>query len=158
MENNYTDIQVTTTTLPHSDTLNTSMDILNSELALQAQYDELETRFLMKNYPPFCQKIHYYISQYLNSQDYSTSPIYAAYPSSATIDNMADIIYMEIKDDAPDTLKEFETTETLRYTKRGVLDLLIRPLLLNELYRRRMRKYIYTLCSSPPMCGYSPFK
>ncbi len=151
MENNNTDILQATTVLPYH-------DILNSELTLQAQYDELETSFLMKNYPPFCQKIHYYINQYLNSQDYATSPIYAVYPSSATVDSMVDIIYMEIRDDSPDTLKEFETSETLRYTRRGVLDLLIRPLLLNELYRRRMRKYIYTLCCSPPMSGYPCFK
>lgn len=148
MENNYTDSLQTKNVL-------SSYDILNSELALQAQYDELESRFLMKNYPPFCQKVLHYVEQYLNAQDYNTSPIYAMYPSSETIDNMVDTIYMEIRDDSPDTLNEFERTETPRYTRRGVLDLLIRPLLLNELYRRRMRKYIYTLCCSPYTNGHS---
>jgi hypothetical protein len=131
-----------------------SRDILTSQLALQSQYDELESCFLMKNSPPFCQKILYYIEKYLDSQDYSASPIYDNYPSRATIESMVDVIYMEMKDDAPDTLKSFEMPENNRYTTRSTLYMLIHPLLLNELYKRRMRKYIYTLCCSPPSLGY----
>jgi hypothetical protein len=148
LENNTTDSVAT---------LYNPVDILTSELTLQAQYDELESSFLMKNYPPFCQKIHYYVQKYLDSQDYTTSPIYDVYPSSATIDSMADIIYMEINDDSPDTLKEFETNGNHRYTNRSNLYMLIYPLLLNELYKRRMRKYVYTLCHYPPMSGNTLF-
>lgn len=153
MENN-TDSMQSTDSFTYLKPLYTPTDILTSELSLQAQYDELESCFLMKNYPPFCQKIHYYIQKYLDSQDYNTSPIYDVYPSSATIDSMADTIYMEIKDDSPDTLKEFETNGNYRYAHRSNLYMLIYPLLLNELYKRRMRKYIYTLCHCPPTSGY----
>lgn len=146
MENNAADINATSN---FGNSLLNARDVLTAELALQKHYDELESYFLMKNYPPFCQRLHYYILKYLDSQDYNTSPIYDMYPSSATIDSMADIIYMEIKDDSPDILKEFKEDENSKYTTRSNLYMLIYPLLLNELYRRRMRKYIYTLCHYP---------
>ncbi len=153
MENNCSDIKKLTPSYDRPNAFPNPADILTSQLILQAQYDELESHFLMKNYPPFCQKLHYYIDRYLNSEDYAFSCIYDGYPSSATIDHIVDIIYMEIKDDAPNTFREFDQADNFRYTRRGALDLLIRPLLLNELYKRRMRKFVYTLCHTPPMIG-----
>lgn len=157
MENNTTDSTQTIDAQTLSDTSHPSWkndgksaDLLTSELMLQIRYDELESCFLMKNYPPFCQKINYYIQKYLDSQDYDTSPIYDMYPSRAALDNMTDIIYLEMTDDSPSILKEIALISNFRYTNRTSLYLLIHPLLLNELYRRRMRKYIYTLCCCPP--------
>lgn len=131
--------------------------LLGAQMALQKQYDELEDNFLKKHYPPLCQKIQFYVDKYLDSQDYNTSPIYDMYPSSATLDHMVDTIYLEAQDDSPHMMKEFEMVKNVRYVQRNTLYAIIYPLLLNELYRRRMRKYLYTLQYYPPTLGFPLF-
>jgi len=138
--------------------LENPIHLLNAQMALQSQYDQLECEFLKKNYPPMCQKLQYYIDKYLDSQDYTESPLYAMYPSDATLEHITDMIYLEIKDDCPDTIKEFEAFAATRYTHRNVLYMVIHLLFLNELYRRRMRQYLYTLYAPPTAFPHAQLK
>lgn len=126
--------------------------ILASRLALEQQYDIIETAFVKRNYPPLCQKIQRYVEMYLDGQDYNASPIYHTSPSEAFIDNMVDTIYMQIKDDFPELFKSHQNESKSRYSERNnEIYILIYPLLLHELYKRRMKKYICTLHTVPPI-------
>lgn len=135
----------------------TPADILASQHALEQQYDILETAFVKRNYPPICQKVQHYVESYLDALDYNSSPIYHTSPCEATIDNMVDSIYMQIKDDYPELFRSHQNGSKARYTERNNdIYMLIYPLLLHELYKRRMKKYVYTLHTIPPSNGY-PF-
>ena len=132
----------------------TTADLLASKLALEQQYDNLESAFVKRNYPPLCQKVQHYVENYLDAQDYNASPIYHTSHCEASIDNMADIIYMQIKDDFPELFRAHESDSKARYTERSNdFYMLIYPLLLHELYKRRMKKYVYTLNAIPPSNG-----
>lgn len=130
-------------------------DALSAQMYLQKQYDDLENNFLKKNYPPLCQKIQYYVDKYLDEEDYANSPIYDMYPSATTIDNMADRIYMALKDDSAFMQADTYSHRGSRYPNRTENHTLIYPVLLSELYRRRMRKYLSTIYEYP--ATYNPF-
>lgn len=133
-----------------------SLDILHAQMTLQQQYDMLETAFMQKNLPPICQKIQFYVEKYLNNHEYPNSYIYDIYPSTASLYQMADTIYMELCDDNLDTYTQSDRYPQNHYAKRDLLYTMIFPLLLNELYKKRMRKYLSTLYDYPPYASH-PF-
>ena len=105
--------------------------------------DDMEVAYIKKMYPPLCQKIQRYVEREINQYDHELSPIYEMYPASETIDYMANCIYTNMKADMDNLIKEFEGNASKRSPAGGSFYTLIYVLLLNELYRKRMRRRLY---------------
>lgn len=105
--------------------------------------DSMEDAYIKKMYPPICKKIQKYVDAELNQYDHDLSPIYEMYPSTETIDYMANCIYTDMKADFNNLIIEFEGNPNTRSPIGGSFYTLIYALLLNELYRKRMRRRIY---------------
>lgn len=105
--------------------------------------DDMEVAYIKKMYPPLCQKIQKYIESELQQYDHDLSPIYEMYPSKDTINHMANCIYTDMKATMGGLIKEFEGNSSSRSPIGGSFYTLIYALLLNELYRKRMRKRLY---------------
>ncbi len=105
--------------------------------------DDMEVAYLKKMYSPVCQKIQKYVEAELNQYDHDLSPIYEMYPSTETIDHMANSIYTDMKAAMPSLIKGFECNTNTRSPIGGSFYTLIYALLLNELYRKRMRRRLY---------------
>lgn len=112
-------------------------------------HDDMEIAYLKKMYPPTCQKIQQYVENELDKYDHELSPIYEMYPSQESIDYMANCIYSDMKDDMPETIKEYECSTNSRLPIGGPFYTLAYALLLNELYRRRTRRRLYPTYYSP---------
>lgn len=104
-------------------------------------HNDMEIAYLKKMYPPVCQKIQRYVDNELNQYDHELSPIYEMYPSSKSIDYIANCIYTRMKGEMPNMIKDFECNQNMRSPIGGSFYTLIYALLLNELYRKRMRKF-----------------
>lgn len=96
--------------------------------------DDMEVAYIKKMYPPVCQKIQHYVDKEIRQYDHDLSPIYEMYPARETIDYMANCIYTNMKADMSNLIRQFQGDSF--YT-------LIYVLLLNELYRKRMRRRLY---------------
>lgn len=105
-------------------------------------YNDMEIAYLKKLYPPVCQKIQTYIENELNQYDHDLSPIYEMYPATETINHMANCIYNNMKGDLPNVIKAYEYNRNTRSPMGGSFYTLVYALLLNELYRKRMRRYL----------------
>ena len=111
---------------------------------MSKNHDDMEVAYLNKMYPPVCQKIQKYIEAELNQYDHKLSPIYEMYPSTETIEHMANCIYTDMKAAMPSLIKGFECNlDNTRSPIGGSFYTLIYTLLLNELYRKRMRRRLY---------------
>ena len=105
--------------------------------------DDMEVTYIKKMYPPLCKKVQKYIDCELNQYDHDLSPIYEMYPSSQTIDHIANCIYTDMKADMCNLIKEFEGNPNTRLPIGGSFYTLVYVMLLNELYRKRMRRRLY---------------
>lgn len=106
-------------------------------------HDEMEVAYLNKMYPPLCQKIQKYVEAELNQYDHDLSPIYEMYPSPDTITHMVNSIYTDMKASMGSLINEFEGNQCARSPMSGAFYTLTYVLLLNELYRKRMRRRLY---------------
>ena len=105
--------------------------------------DDMEVAYMKKMYPPLCQKIQKYVEAELNQYDHDLSPIYEMYPSTETINHMANCIYTDMKASMGNLIKQFEGHPNTRSPIGGSFYTLVYALLLNELYRKRMRRRLY---------------
>lgn len=105
--------------------------------------DDMEVTYIKKMYPPLCQKIQNHIENELCQYDHDLSPIYEMYPASETIHYMANCIYTDMKANYSNLIKEFEGRLDTRSPMGGSFYTLVYVLLLNELYRKRMRNRLY---------------
>ncbi len=105
--------------------------------------DDMEVAYIKKMYPPLCQKIQKYVESELDQYDHDLSPIYEMYPSTETIDHMVNCIYTDLKANMGNLIKEFECAHNSRSPMGGSFYTLVYVMLLNELYRKRMRKRLY---------------
>ena len=105
--------------------------------------DDMEVAYIKKMYPPLCQKIQKYVECELDQYDHELSPIYEMYPSKETINHMANCIYTDMKANMGNLIKEFENNSDARSPMGGSFYTLVYALLLNELYRKRMRRRLY---------------
>lgn len=112
-------------------------------------HNDMEIAYIKKMYPPVCQKIQKYIDSELNQYDHDLSPIYEMYPATGTIDHMANCIYNNMKGDLPNVIKEYECNRDMRAPIGGSFYTLVYALLLNELYRKRMRRHLTPTYSYP---------
>ena len=112
-------------------------------------YNDMEVVYLKKMYPPVCQKIQMYIDSELNQYDHDLSPIYEMYPAEEGITHMVNCVYNNMKGDLPNLIKDFECNRDTRAPMGGSFYTLIYALLINELYRKRMRRRFYPTYSSP---------
>lgn len=104
--------------------------------------DDMEVAYIKKMYSPLCQKIQKYVESELQEYDHELSPIYEMYPSAETINYMTNCIYTDMKAAMGNLIQEFESNPS-RSPMGGSFYTLIHILLLNELYRKRMRRRLY---------------
>jgi len=121
----------------------TTMPSPDPSCDMSKAHDDMEVAYIKKMYPPLCQKIQKYVACELNQYDHDLSPIYEMYPSSETINHMANCIYTDMKADMGNLIKEFEGNSCTRSQIGGSFYTLVYALLLNELYRKRMRRRLY---------------
>ena len=120
-----------------------NMPTSNPSCDLSKNQDDMEVAYIKKMYPPLCKKIQTYVEGELNQYDHDLSPIYEMYPSPQTIQHMANCIYTNMKADMATLIKEFEGNPNLRSPMGGSFYTLVYVMLLNELYRKRMRRRLY---------------
>ena len=132
--------------MPYQMSEDTSEQMPMSDMA--QCHNDMEIAYLKKMYPPVCQKIQKYIDSELSQYDHDLSPIYEMYPATGTIDHMANCIYNNMKGDLPNVIKEYECNRNTRAPIGGSFYTLVYALLLNELYRKRMRRHFYPTYSS----------
>ena len=120
-----------------------TMHTPNPSSDMSKNQDDMEIAYIKKMYPPLCQKIQKYVESELDQYDHDLSPIYEMYPASETIDHMANCIYTDMKADMANLIKEFEGNNCSRAPIGGSFYTLIYAILLNELYRKRMRRRLY---------------
>lgn len=129
--------------LPAIPTLYPNIPAPSPSCDMYKAHDDMEVAYIKKMYPPLCQKIQKYVECEINQYDHDLSPIYEMYPSTETIDHMANCIYTDMKADMSNLIKEFEGNPRSPAPMGGSFYTLVYALLLNELYRKRMRKRLY---------------
>ena len=110
---------------------------------MSKNHDDMEVAYIKKMYPPLCKKIQRYVEAELHQYDHDLSPIYEMYPSTETINHMANCIYTDMKASMGNLIREFEGNPSTRSPMGGSFYTLVYALLLNELYRKRMRRRLY---------------
>ena len=128
------------------------LDDMNEQMPMTDMgqcHNDMEIAYIKKMYPPVCQKIQKYIDSELNQYDHDLSPIYEMYPAAETIAHMANCVYTNMKGDLPNVIRDFECNKDMRSPIGGSFYTLVYALLLNELYRKRMRRHFYPTYSSP---------
>lgn len=135
--------------VPSTPSMGGNITYSNPSCDMSKAHDDMEVAYLKKMYPPLCQKIQKYIESELNQYDHDLSPIYEMYPASETIDHMANCIYTDMKADLGSMINEYEGGTNTRAPIGGSFYTLVYALLLNELYRKRMRRRLYPTYPSP---------
>ena len=128
------------------------LDDMNEQMPMTDMgqcHNDMEIAYIKKMYPPVCQKIQKYIDSELNQYDHDLSPIYEMYPAAETIAHMANCVYINMKGDLPNVIRDFECNKDMRSPIGGSFYTLVYALLLNELYRKRMRRHFSPTYSSP---------